>query len=587
MPRFRNNIPADFTISASAARSELIVSSPLESLVISSNAPFGDTHEEIMKDPRFQTEVSSVGTRGLEWPLEPLILSDVDLGKGSQHWESEKDLERLCLLPSAHTYLFCAKRISLLAQFCLRTQRTSPVTLVLLLGETLIISPTFRGQGSPTVVQWLTRILENMRHLKESVIRRHQLCPSQNKFLQYLATARTLRENPETVYPADASIIVSLRTGEVSYERLLTSKDVGNIDDLVGPHFGLVTALETPAAAEGMQFAYNVANVLIDPTARGGAAAISSEDARNRALFETIERYSSNRAKPTRFATIGDAKCPYDLSRLRPFSEAQYGSPDFPFRAIQSNDKIGWANGVRLKTGIGGEVPACFVTTNPVVGLPPIVPLSSNGCAVGHSQTSAIQRAILELAERDIATRSIANGTMRSVEPFALAPIECSAVSRQGGAVDLFHCDNEFRVPVFAAFYRNSKSGQGAWGRSAGQNVEHAAKHAIEEAILMYCFRSERNALLTFEEELTKLPSIDLGSLIELAPRFTDLIEHYDPFWVDLTCVESRAVGVKVASTWSPVAVDYVGPAIPFFEGVWNAGSERIARLNRILGGVR
>jgi ribosomal protein S12 methylthiotransferase accessory factor len=139
-----------------------------------------------------------------------------------------------------------------------------------------------------------------------------------------------------------------------------------------------------------------------------GSTALSREQAIAGAIGEAVERYSAAYV-PTdaiRFAThtsvADDAVAPWSLEL---YDEEQYARPDFGYRAVGPEDRIGWVTGHSLTQNRPVLVPAFAVYQpyRPTADEWPVVQQITTGLACGNTAEEAILSALCEVVERDAA----------------------------------------------------------------------------------------------------------------------------------------------------------------------------------------
>ena len=190
-------------------------------------------------------------------------------------------------------------------------------------------------------------------------------------------------------------------------------KFVGNIIGLVSDIFQMPVERDDPKLfAIGMISSHlerivQSVNGQVSSTGYG----LTLQEALLRAFGEFAERYASRYIDKNRIVWCSYSELrkrnlnPVDLTSLHLFHDSQYHKQSFPFKKLDSEDKIGWVEGVDLRSGESKYLPAQLVYIGYSKIKPPNEPLigyaTSSGNAAGTSIEASLKRAIEEVIERD------------------------------------------------------------------------------------------------------------------------------------------------------------------------------------------
>lgn len=126
-----------------------------------------------------------------------------------------------------------------------------------------------------------------------------------------------------------------------------------------------------------------------------------------KAFAEAIERHGWQSPSALQSATAESLASACDVPTLTGYSAGQYADPAFPFSPFTPTREYWWASGVDIATGNPVHVPADLVYSR--AGLvasghasdKPLTWSTTSGCAAAASLEAGIERALLELVERD------------------------------------------------------------------------------------------------------------------------------------------------------------------------------------------
>ena len=269
----------------------------------------------------------------------------------------------------------------------------------------------------------------------------------------------------------------------------------------VSPRVGIVTALEEcmidvdepPLVRIACELAAvdEVIGVDLGPAHNGGSG-MSRERAIGAAVGEAIERYSAayvprDRLVAATAAELGPRAA--DPSSFGLFAESQYARAGYPYSPFTDATRVSWVDGVDLATGEAAWIPAELVflaDVDPVEGTR-IGYATSSGLACGASAGEALERALLELLERD----AFMIAWWRRLSPPHLdwsSHRRMTAIDRryfEPTGLPYYALDLSWvhELPIVAAVVRAPGSGAALGvGASANATVEEAWWHALAEA---------------------------------------------------------------------------------------------------------
>lgn len=137
-----------------------------------------------------------------------------------------------------------------------------------------------------------------------------------------------------------------------------------------------------------------------------GGTGMSREQAVAAAIGEAVERYSAGyvpRERIVHTAAVGLGARAADPASFGLFCDSQYARPGFPYARFTRDVRIPWIDAVDLETGERVWVPAqlVYLSDPNEPGDAWIGYATSSGLACGTSFDEALERALLELLERD------------------------------------------------------------------------------------------------------------------------------------------------------------------------------------------
>jgi ribosomal protein S12 methylthiotransferase accessory factor len=210
------------------------------------------------------------------------------------------------------------------------------------------------------------------------------------------------------------------------------------------------------------------------------------------AVGEALERYSASYVPVRRLVSATARELGEDAvspGRFAFFSDRQHRASSFPFRRFDERSEVFWIEGREIRTAKPAYLPAELVFLGAVraEGVAPIAYATSSGLACAEELESAVERALLELLERDAFMVVWANRLSLPLLDWAgCASIEADEAmfARAGlryAAVDLsaFH-----RVPTVLGVVRAPVCFAGAVGvgAAAATTIEEAWWKAVAEA---------------------------------------------------------------------------------------------------------
>lgn len=524
--------------------------------------------------------------QSLSWNTAPVWLSDSPLVGAGEPWTTEETLGAALSGQPEHCYVLCARRPAVLAAVFRHVELSAPATPVLLYGHRAIIGPTLLPRRAPCPRCWIERLLANRPALRQRVERGHLLDEGRVSPASLAGFVATVWEAPRPPLGPDHALCLNLESGSWERQRLLPRSgcrcdgmravDGGAIEDLAGEDLGLFRAVGDVAGAPATFSIRTVAGGEGTPAAAGSAASLDRADATRRALAEAAERLAVRDAPRLAFlATPSPADA---LETFAPYLPEQYAEPRFPYAPLTAGTVCRWVGAVDGETGAETNVPLQCVAPVLLVDEPRLHPASTTGIAAGVSWASAAEAALLEVAERDLATRAWYEDQLERLDGSLYAERELSALLAAGYRGALAVCRTAVPVWVLVAAVSREGASRGAYGVAAGRTLAEAASHAIEEGVLMHAHREGRGALLPLRS-FDHLPRV--ASLPPLPPA-TDvaaLVRHYRPRFVDLTTNSTLAVGLRVVSAFSAAAVDFPRRGEPVPRARWTPSPAALARL--------
>ncbi|MGH3753411.1 MAG: YcaO-like family protein [Pseudonocardiaceae bacterium] len=276
-------------------------------------------------------------------------------------------------------------------------------------------------------------------------------------------------------------------------------------EQLVGPRLGLITRL-TPQSAPAGTFASCLTYLAhVADTGRfaswvadretSGAAFRNADAARQAAVGEAVERYCGNAVPEqlpvTAFTKLAAAgRRAIDPGELALYSDAQYGTPGFPFVPLTGDLEVAWVPGRDLTDGAETLVPASLVYLNYHRSAHAAEPATNGqafaGIAAGPTTTAATVSALAELLERDAVTMwwtSGAPATRVDIAPDSDLGAVLADPDTDALDVTFLQIPSPFDVPVLAAYLVDRRRRLVALGTACRATASAAAFKALTEAV--------------------------------------------------------------------------------------------------------
>ncbi|MFE6281216.1 YcaO-like family protein [Streptomyces sp. NPDC057877] len=228
------------------------------------------------------------------------------------------------------------------------------------------------------------------------------------------------------------------------------------------------------------------------------------QTARVAAIAEGVERYCGNRVPPpghpdaplraTAAELAGKGLPLYGPGELPSYADWQYARERFPYRPLTADTPALWARGTdRLPGGERGEVWAPVALTHlnwrqgDLRALPRTHHLNYAGIATGQGFEDAVERALLEIVERDaLEVWWHLDGPTRGIDPDTV-PGLADDLARSGLRVWLVEMPSEF-APCVAALVHDPRLDLYAAGFACKYDPAEAARKAVLEAVHTWVF---------------------------------------------------------------------------------------------------
>lgn len=266
---------------------------------------------------------------------------------------------------------------------------------------------------------------------------------------------------------------------------------------------------------------------------QGAGIDINKKIAKNKAIFEAVERYSSSLV-PTNLQSFSVESLKGKINFLRPndiilFSNSQY-KYNFKYKPYLENEKIEWVKGYSHIDKQEVLVPAFSVYLGYNLHRRNVFLYNlscSCGLAAEKSYEKAVVKGTLELIERDVCMKVwltkkiIPRVILSSFNNLKLKKL-ISKLQNDGLNIEICITTSEFNIPsVIAIIYSQQKKiPYASFGLAAGDDIEKVSLKAVCEAIMI------RNSL----ERLNKMRKIKKITDYTLIKDFEDHIIFYaDP----------------------------------------------------------
>lgn len=563
-------------VSSNCNEHEFICSSPKKTVLIRLPSENHELTDDVFNDIGSALPAEKIRS---EFNRDADVISDVHIA-GTMRWQNSNDLVAQLENNSKPIYAFCSEKITDYFNAFKRLQIHQPVVPVLLYGHHLMVGPCLLDHRTPCGACWRTRLLNNLPSLAERVHRGHVLF--ENPFIQVekaVAVARALWEAKRPVTGRDQALSIDLIRGEFSWQRFMPATAcacryepvVGEIQDLKSSHFGPVHSIDIDKSLVTKE----VVTVTAlghgkENSSLGTATSFSTTDAELRALGESAERHAA--AQAADIATLipgSDLDLHWPWEYHTPYESSQYEQAGFPYQPLSKLQKSHWIEVCSIADGSESWLPLRLVALDKRCAQPAFAPMTSNGIAAGNSVWDATERALLEIAERDIATRTWFEGEIDELNTKEIASVAAEKLDFSGFSLKLFRCRTPIAINVVIAFIYEHGKPVGAVGTAADLTINRAAVHAVEEAIQMWHIRNPRGQCIPLPQRFSSVPMLK-SSPWKTTGDLAELVEHYRPWRADLSCSVSRGAGLHVVGLYSPFAVDFLDSKRPIPKRIWN-----------------
>ncbi|MEU6488332.1 YcaO-like family protein [Streptomyces sp. NPDC046887] len=281
------------------------------------------------------------------------------------------------------------------------------------------------------------------------------------------------------------------------------------LDALVDPVCGLIRAVAPVDHPEGAPPRYTAMTADVSDARRFGAWPADRvslgttfgdpEGARIAAIAEAAERYCGNRLPPPghpdapRRATAAELRAEglrlYGPEELPGYTDWQYARPGFPYQRLTSDTPALWARG--SEEGRDCWAPVALTHLNWRQGelrsLPRTHHLNYAGIATGQGLDDAVERALLEIVERDaLELWWHLDGPTRGIDPASVPGLDRD-LTGCGLDVWIVEMPSEF-APCMAALVHDPALGIHAAGFACRLDPAEAARKAVLEAVHTWVF---------------------------------------------------------------------------------------------------
>lgn len=243
----------------------------------------------------------------------------------------------------------------------------------------------------------------------------------------------------------------------------------------------------------------------------GGSVSVKSSLAKDKAIFEAIERYSGSKI-PTRLRKSSYKKFQdqaVDPNNFIFFTDDQYKKKGFPYKKYISGSQIEWVKGNSLINLRELFIPAFAVYLGYNQKAPDLqryFPTTSCGLAVHTTKSQAIIHGIFELIERDTAMKIWLNKLsapvidLSTIHSLKLKRLLVN-ITKEGLIPKVLLASQDIPVPSFIGIVYSSKNAVPfvTIGLSAGVDVKEAILKSLEEALMV------RNTLEYAKKDFGKL----------------------------------------------------------------------------------
>jgi ribosomal protein S12 methylthiotransferase accessory factor len=274
----------------------------------------------------------------------------------------------------------------------------------------------------------------------------------------------------------------------------------GSLDTLVDDTVGIISRLEAVPAPPGTPAFHHFEARICDAAAFGGPAnggitSAASAD-RETALTETaaaaIARYAAALYDREQLPLASHREA--DFPTIKPsdfalFSDAQYGSPGFPYVPATDDTPLRWSSAIDLLTGEDIHVPAAFVfhpfPYRRLGGDMPIAPPNSAGLACAEGIAEAALAGLADILRQD----ALALFWQAQIMPPQLARDALSEPIRDmvrrfeasGDRLFLLDIATDNSLPAFLAIVASERPERPAFALDAGADLD--AEAAVMKAL--------------------------------------------------------------------------------------------------------
>ena len=229
----------------------------------------------------------------------------------------------------------------------------------------------------------------------------------------------------------------------------------------------------------------------------GGSASIQNALAKNKAVFEAVERYSGSKIplhlKKASFKKIQNEAV--NPNAFIFFSKDEYKETTFPYSKYTSSGQIEWVKGVSLVNLSKLYIPAFAVYlgyNQRITNFQKYFPTASCGLAVQTTKRQAMVNGILELVERDAAMKIWLNKSITQVIDLSTAGSLklkklLSNIANEYLIAKVILSSQNLPVPSFIGIIYSKEETLPfvTIGLSAGTNLEKSILKSLEEALMV------------------------------------------------------------------------------------------------------
>jgi ribosomal protein S12 methylthiotransferase accessory factor len=204
-----------------------------------------------------------------------------------------------------------------------------------------------------------------------------------------------------------------------------------------------------------------------------------------KAISEVVERTACASMSGAHRARFGELEHALDPRSVIAYDQRQYRRSDFPFARFDERRLVSWKDGVDHLSGKKIAVLADLVLFERALGEGRRhTAATSSGVAAHPDKEKAVQRALLELIERDAAMRAWLGRIEASRIPSRLLPRRLQRrlmdLERMGMRVVVKRLPSEL-APVILVFAQHQEKAYTCTGTAAGLDVEDTLEHALME----------------------------------------------------------------------------------------------------------